>query len=247
MKRWFTILCVLFVLGLTVPAFAQKIRKETIDSQGKKRTYYLVVPDQSTAEHPAPLLLLLHGSGRNGLSLVEKWKDLAVKEGIILVGPDAISSEGWKAPADGPDFLHDLISELKSKYPIDAHRMYLFGHSAGATFALYMALFESEYFAATAIHAGSLNSEDISIVERAKRKIPIYMVVGTVDRFFPLADVRATRDMLNKNGFNSQLTEMKDHDHWYYDLAPKINADAWNFLKQQKLTEEPRYTQYNFK
>src|SRR6266511_1784027 len=53
--------------------------------------------------------------------------------------------------------------------------------------------------------------------------------------------------MLNKNGFNAQLTEMKGHDHWYYDLAPKINADAWNFLKQQKPADEPRYTQYSFK
>jgi poly(3-hydroxybutyrate) depolymerase len=246
MKRLFIVLCV-FALGLVVPASAQKIRKETIESEGKKRTYYLVVPDQATVEHPAPLLLLLHGSGRNGLSLVEKWKDLATKEGIILVGPDAISSEGWKTPSDGPDFLHDLISELRAKYPIDAHRLYLFGHSAGATFALYMALFESEYFAATAIHAGALSGRDISIVEMAKRKIPIYIAVGTVDQYFPLTDVRATRDMLNKNGFNAQLTEMKGHDHWYYDLAPKINADAWNFLKQQKLADEPRYTQYSYK
>src|SRR5437773_2283240 len=83
---------------------------------GKKRVYYLVVPDQATAEHPAPLLLLLHGSGRNGLSLIDKWKDLAIKEGIVLVGPDAINSQGWNSPADGPDFLHDVISDLKSKY-----------------------------------------------------------------------------------------------------------------------------------
>ncbi len=61
MKQVFIILWVLFTLGLTVPTFAQKIRKETIESQGKKRTYYLVVPDQATAEQPAPLLLLLHG------------------------------------------------------------------------------------------------------------------------------------------------------------------------------------------
>ena len=237
----------LLTLGFAVPAFAQKIRKETIESQGKKRTYYLVVPDKAIAEQPAPLLLVLHGSGRNGLSLVEKWKDLAIKEGIVLVGPDAINSQGWSSPADGPDFLHDLISDLKSKYPIDSRRMYLFGHSGGATFALYMALFESEYFAATAIHAGTLNSQDVSIVERAKRKIPIYLIVGTVDQFFPLADVKATRDMLNRNGFNAQLREMKGHDHWYYDLAPKINADAWNFLAQQRLAEEPRYVTYSFK
>lgn len=247
MKSLLTVVCVLFALGFPVRASGQKIRKETIESQGKKRVYYLVVPDQATAEHPAPLLLLLHGSGRNGLSLVEKWKDLAIKEGIILLGPDAIDSEGWKTPADGPEFLHDLVSDLKSKYAIDSRRMYLFGHSAGATFALYMALLESEYFAAAAIHAGALRPDDGPFIARASRKIPFHIAVGTVDRFFPLEAVRATRDMLVKNGFEVQLTEIKGHDHWYYDLAPKINAEAWSFLKQQKLTEEPRYTQHSFK
>jgi predicted esterase len=193
------------------------------------------------------LLILLHGSGRNGLSLVEKWKDLANKESIIIAGPDAINSQGWNIPADGPEFLHDLISELKAKYPIDPRRMYLFGHSAGAGFALYISLYESEYFAATAIHAGALPPNDLSLVKQAKRKIPIYIVVGTVDPFFPLTAVRATRDALNNSGFNVQLTEINGHNHWYYDLAPKINADAWDFLKQQKLAEDPRYTQYSFR
>jgi poly(3-hydroxybutyrate) depolymerase len=245
-KRSF-IIWILLVFGFAVPVWGQKVRKETIEWQQKKRVYYLLVPETANAEKPAPLILLLHGSGRNGLSLMDKWKDLATKEGIILVAPDAINTVGWSSPVDGPDFLHDLISELKSKYPIDSRRMYLFGHSAGATFALYMALFESEYFAAAAIHAGALNHDDGPIVERATRKIPIHIQVGTVDQFFPLAAVRATRDVLTKNGFGVQLTEIKGHDHWYYDLAPKINAEAWSFLKQQKLTEEPRYTQYSFK
>jgi predicted esterase len=49
--------------------------------------------------------VLLHGSGRNGLSLVEKWKDLASKEGIILAGPDAANPNVWSPSEDGPDFL----------------------------------------------------------------------------------------------------------------------------------------------
>jgi hypothetical protein len=40
---------------------------------------------------------------------------------------------------------------------------------------------------------------------------------------------------------------MPGHDHWYYDLAPKINAAAWNFLKGQKLADEPRYVKLNFR
>lgn len=245
LKRYF-IAC-LFALACVVSASAQKIRKETIESQGKSRTYYLFAPDKATAESPAPVLLVLHGSNRNGLSLVEKWKDLASKENIFLVGPDAKNSSGWSAPEDGPDFLHELISDLKSKHPIDPRRVYLFGHSAGARFALYMSLFESEYFAATAVHAGALPSDADSTIELAKRKIPIYIAVGTNDAFFPLPAVRATRDLLNQNGFDVQLVEMKGHDHWYYDLAPKINAEAWNFLKTHKLAEDPRYVQYNFK
>jgi poly(3-hydroxybutyrate) depolymerase len=247
MKKSLILACVLLTLGFAPGALGQKIRKETIESQGKTRTYYLVIPSQVTADHPAPLLVLLHGSGRNGLSLVEKWKDLANKEGIIIAGPDAINSQGWSIPADGPEFLHDLISELKAKYPIDPRRMYLFGHSAGAGFALYMSLYESEYFAATAIHAGALPPNDFSLVKLAKRKIPIYIVVGTVDPFFPLTAVRATRDALNNGGLDVQLTEINGHNHWYYDMAPKINADAWSFLKQQKLAEDPRYNQYAFK
>lgn len=247
MRKRLVLSSILPILMLSLSGFAQKIQKETIESQGNKRTYYLVVPEKLTAEHAVPLLLVLHGSGRNGLSLVEKWKDLAIKEGIVLVGPDAMTSQGWNAPRDGPDFLHELISDLKSRYPIDSRRLYLFGHSAGANFALYMSLYESEYFAATAIHAGAISPENYSVIAFAKRKIPIYIAVGTVDPFFPVENVRATRDALNKQGFDVQLTEMKGHNHWYYDLAPKINMDAWNFLKQYKLAEDPRYTEYNFK
>ena len=241
------ITCILLASGLVMPVSAQKVRKETIDSQGKKRTYYLLVPDTTTPEHPAPVVLLLHGSGRDGLSLMDKWKDLGVKEGIVLVAPNANSSEGWNVPIDGPDFLHDLLSEIKAKYSIDSRRMYLFGHSAGAGFALYMSLYESEYFAAAAIHAGALRHNDAPIVEQASRKIPFHIAVGDVDPFFPLVAVRATRDLLVKNGFQVELVEMKGHNHWYYDLAPQINAAAWEFLKQRKLADEPRYVQYSFK
>jgi poly(3-hydroxybutyrate) depolymerase len=235
------------VAGLFTSVAAQKVQRETLEFERAKRTYYLFVPAVATPEHPVPVVVLLHGSGRNGLSLMDKWKDLANKEGFIAVAPDAITPEGWRAPIDGPDFLHELLSVVKAQYPIDSHRMYLFGHSGGASFALYMALYESEYFAAAAIHAGALRPEDEKIVKLATRKIPMHIAVGDRDPFFPLAAVHATRDVLVANGFQVGLTEMKGHDHWYYDLAPKINAEAWDFLKQQKLTEEPRYIQYAWK
>ena len=223
------------------------ITKELIKSNGKTRAYYLYVPSTLAADAKAPLIITLHGSGRNGITLVEKWKDFAKKEGIILAGPDASNSQGWSAPQDGPDFLRDLVEELKTKYQINPRRVYLFGHSAGACFAIHMSLMESQYFAAAAIHAGALRSkQEFSLIELPKRKIPISIQVGDSDAFFPLKEVRATSDALQEAGFPVDMIEIKNHDHNYYGDAPKFNQTAWEFLKKHELPEDPQYQQYSW-
>jgi len=181
MKLHIPLALTLLLLSSLSASAKDDITKELITSNGKQRPYYLYVP--STIKAPAPLIVMLHGSNRTGVTLVEKWKDYAKKEGMILAGPDALNLAGWSSPQDGPDYLHDLVEELKSKYPINPRRVYLFGHSAGASFALHMSLMESQYFAATAIHAGSLR-DDVSMIELAKRKIPISIQVGDSDQFF---------------------------------------------------------------
>jgi poly(3-hydroxybutyrate) depolymerase len=248
MKLSFAFLAFVLVLLSVSPAAFSKgtSTKERIISNKKERVYYLFVPENNAAK-PLPVLILLHGSNRNGFSLVEKWKDLAQKEGILLVGPDASDSSRWSTGPDGPEFLRDIVEALKLKYRIDERRVYLFGHSAGATFALYMSVFESEYFAATAIHAGALPSDSYSDLENAKRKIPMAIWVGDRDPFFPLDQVRATRNLFASKGFPVELTEMPNHDHWYYDLAPKINRSAWEFLKKYELPSDPIFQQYTFR
>jgi len=81
----------------------------------------------------------------------------------------------------------------------------------------------------------------------AKRKIPMLLQVGTNDPLFPLKWVRETRDALNQQGFSVQLTEIPNHDHWYYDLAPKINQAAWEFLKVNKLAAGSHFEEYKFR
>jgi poly(3-hydroxybutyrate) depolymerase len=246
MRRSILVLLALMLLPLQTASASEKIIKDSITSQNKKRSLYLFVPESVKSGNPAPLIVLLHGSGRNGLSLVDKWKDLASKEGVILVGPDSLDPSVWNSPVDGPDFLHDLVENIKSRYTVDPRRVYLFGHSGGAVFALYMSLLESQYFAATAVHAGALNKHGDPVIAVAKRKTPISIFVGTKDRFFALDDVRSTRDELNKQGFAAELTEIPGHDHNYYDLASKINQNAWDFLKKHRLTEDPQYEQYRW-
>jgi len=230
----------------TVRGYSEKISRESITSQGKKRSYYLFVP--ASAKPSAPAIVMLHGSGHNGISVVEQWQSLAEKEGIILIGPDSNNPQVWSSPVDGPDFLHDVIEEVKTKHSIDPRRVYLFGHSGGAVFALQMSIIESEYFAATAIHAGAWRSKkEFSIIDIAKRKIPTAITVGDRDQFFPLSDVRATCDALKARGFDVELNVILGHDHNYYDLASKINPPLWAFISKQKLDADPKYEVYNFK
>ena len=235
--------CAALVLS-SLPAYARagdKVSKETIESGGRKRTFYLFAP--ASLKPSAPLVVLFHGSGRDGLSLVERWKELAAREGFVIAGPNSRDSKSWRTPDDGPDFIRDVVEALRAKYALDARRVYLFGHSAGAVFALHLAVTQSEYFAAAAVHAGAWREEgEFAALERAKRKTSLAIFVGDRDPFFPLGAVRATEAALKGRGHEIEVTVMKGHDHWYYDLAPGINSDAWNFLKRRALDADPKYT-----
>ncbi len=248
MKYAFLITLALITIVQSTPGAAHakaQTTKETVLSGGRARTYFLYVPESINQDKTVPLIVLLHGSNRNGESLIDKWKEIADREGILLAGPNSSDSSLWAIGPDGPEFIRDLVEALKSKYRINARAVYLFGHSAGATFAIFMSLLESEYFAAAAIHAGALTEQDYSLLDYAKRKIPLAIFSGTKDAFCPITIVRATRDTLKARGFPVELTEMPNHDHWYYDLAPKINQSAWEFLKKYSLAENPRYQRYD--
>lgn len=247
-KLLFALFFVAFLLVFTGKGSAQdEIVKNELKSSGKKRSYYLFVPKSVNKDKSAPVLMLLHGSGRNGRILIEHWQKLAEKEGIILAGPNAQNPSGWSIPEDGPEFLYDIIEKLKSEQSIDARRVYLFGHSAGAIFGLFMSVLESNYFAAAAISAGAIKKENYSLLDEAERKTPIALFVGTNDPLFPLTEVRRTRDAFIERKFSVELTEVKNLDHNYYSKSSEINKMAWEFLSKHRLDSDQKYKQHNFK
>src|SRR3954449_8564077 len=87
------LVAVLGTIALAGPPTADKPAKWTVTSGGATRPAYLYVPEKGVK--PAPLLLLLHGSGHDGKSLMDPWQSLAKSEGIILVAPDASNPQAW--------------------------------------------------------------------------------------------------------------------------------------------------------
>ena len=226
------------------PASAASIQSRQVVSRGKKRTYALYVPASVAADKPAPLLVAMHGSTSNGKTIVERWADIADAHGMIVAGPDATDNKMWVSPQDGPLFLKDVVDDVAKAHPIDGRRMYLFGHSAGANFALQMAMLESEFFAAAAIHAGAVSSDYYSVFDAATRKIPMAIYIGTRDQFYPIDVVRGVHEALEKRGFDLLYKEIPDHDHNYKAVAGEVNKEIWEFFAGHPLPADPRYTSY---
>jgi poly(3-hydroxybutyrate) depolymerase len=221
---------------------ADGIVARSLTSGGAKRTYALYAP---AGESPRPLVILLHGSGGSGRLMVQRWTDLARREGIVVAGPDAKVPSRWQPPEDGPILLHDLVEELRPQH-VDPRRVYLFGHSAGAVFVLYMAPLESTYFAAAAIHAGAYGGEgDLGFLDSATRKIPLFVSAGASDDLYPPAAVLATARTLERAGFPVTTSFFSGGRH-AYEPAGEINAQAWAFLKTHRLETDPVFVPVEF-
>jgi poly(3-hydroxybutyrate) depolymerase len=236
-------LALLIAFGLCLPAHAaDRIVKKSVTSDGVERTYYLFVPESATKQ-PAPLIVMLHGSGRDGKILLEHWQSLAKKEGIILAGPDATVRQGW-GREDGPLLMRHVIEAVQTDYAVDRRRMYVFGHSAGGIHGISMGVLESEYFAAVAVHAGAVSPSLVPYIAKAPRKIPIAVWVGTNDPQFPVRQVRESLELLNRQDFKVNLTEIPGHTHNYYGRSGEINKAVWAFLQSQRLDKDPVYQDY---
>ena len=194
---------------------------------------YILDAPPKTATAPAPAVLLLHGAGDRPDPMVEAWRSIADAEGIVIIAPEIPRVE-WFEPI-APAVFRCMVEDAGRAVAIDPHRIYVFGHSMGGYLAYDAAMLESRYFAAAAIHAMGIAPEYDWIVDSAQRRMPLAIYIGEHDPLVPLASVRRTRELLVARGFTVHYVELKDHDHDYYALAPLINADAWNFLKQQRV------------
>jgi poly(3-hydroxybutyrate) depolymerase len=235
------LLCALFAASMQAQKASPSVsvtgkelaEKYTFEFAGKSRAYALFIPN---TEGPLPVVVLLHGSGRNGQVMIDAWRNLASKEHFIIVAPDSFDPSGWSVKMDPPDFLHAVVEQVGARHAIDKSRIYLFGHSAGAVHALVFAVIDSHYYAATAVHAGALPpGYEKPVFSRVERRMPIAIWIGDRDQFFSVGAVTESKRLFEANSFDVKLTVIPDHDHNYYVISDQGNAQAWKFLEKAQL------------
>lgn len=226
----------LLAASLSSTLHAQQVSGQTFDFDGQPRTLVTFVPNDAPASQSRPLLVLLHGSMGTGASMIAMWRVAAEKSGIVLVAPNALDARAWQLQSDGPRFIRAAIGLVATRHAVDASRIYLFGYSGGAVYALTLSMLESQLFAATATYAGAwASAAEFRAIGLAARKIPVVLFIGDNDVYFPLNDARRTKRALRSMGHEVDVHVLTGYGHGYTKVADTVNAEATEFFLRHRL------------
>jgi phospholipase/carboxylesterase len=119
---------------------------------GTARDGVIHVPATYRATAPAPLLVMLHGAGGDGLSALAIVKEHAEREGVIVVAPDSRQAS-WDIIVGaefGPDvtFIDRSLRQTFERYVVDSRRVAVGGFSDGASYALSLGIASGHLFQA---------------------------------------------------------------------------------------------------
>lgn len=190
-------------LALSLTAGAQLLPSQHLESAGQRWTYYKSAP--ASTGKALPLVLIFHGAGGSGGSFLQNsgWADKAKLHQFVAVAPSGLARDPERPPdfllnprvwntglaflggprtnIDDSRFVLDMLSDLQSRHSIDPQRIYLAGHSNGATFASKLALTFPHQWAALAVIQGPFAPS----LNPPARAIPTVAIFGEDDPILP--------------------------------------------------------------
>ena len=188
------------------------------------------VPDGLSVSRP--LLVTLHGGGRDGASQIDLWKPLAEREKVILLAPT--STDGWWNSSRDFALVAAQVSLVTSQLPVDMKRIYFFGHSLGAVRALDWGFANRHFISAVALHSPTLASGIFQLkAEPGTARLPLGVWVGD-ENCDPNWHCGSTLQFAYKEHPNFLIDLKVISKHYHNDIytRPGLTDEIWSFLKQ---------------
>ena len=165
-------------------------RQLTLD--GQSRSYRLFVPPTLDLDHESPLVLVLHGGGNTGESMVQtaQFDREASAGGFLVAYPEGLE-RSWNAGfccgratvagVDDIGFLIAMIDQVAADVKVDSGRVFAVGVSNGAMMAYRLACERSDRIAGVGSVAGYLPLHGC----RSSTPVSILEIHGTADPLVP--------------------------------------------------------------
>lgn len=200
-RRWLTggLLAFVALFLSTAAIFAREtsVVSESLEVGGLKRTFLLHIPAHLSPDAHPPLVIVLHGGGGKGRSMVRfsGFNKIADREGFIVVYPDGYGRhwndgrglaeyKSQKQDVDDVLFIRMLIDNMQAQYAVDSARVYAVGASNGGMMTYRLAGDLTDRFAAVAcVIANMPRAYAARCVPAAP--MPIMIVNGTRDPLMP--------------------------------------------------------------
>jgi polyhydroxybutyrate depolymerase len=191
----------LFLLALiqfgALTGRAQTTVTGTIRSGGLAREYRLYVPAAYRAGTPVPLLFNLHGYGSSNVEqeAYGDFRPIADTANFLVVHPNGalnvLGARDWNTflppgsgGADDVAFLSALLTDIQSRYSVDANRVYSTGMSNGGFMSYELACQLSARIAAVASVTGSITTARLATCT-PQHPTPVLHIHGTADATVP--------------------------------------------------------------
>lgn len=194
-----------------------------------KTTYYLYPSANLNTQRPIALIMLLHGAGRDGRSMIDKWKPLADKGNIILAAPN--SKKGAWTNNDDIEVFRKITKDIEERIGTAINNKFAFGHSSGAAHIITLANNYPDEWCAVSANAGYPNPK--SLPNYNEGGTPVQILLGTRDHIFNMDNALVVANHLSSHGHKVKFVKIPQHTHWYYAVGELINQKALSFFGTQ--------------
>lgn len=228
---------------LDFPGFEELVERDRIlyDSALRRSTtlYQVQLPEGFHGEVSYPLFFVFHGGNSNFKRLQGHWNHACLDKNWIKVYLQSYrhfdsGSYTWRSGDPRSDYdLKQIFRELQDDYPVDTSQIVLAGISAGANYAMGMALRGILPVKGLIAFCPGLPGVFRSVfdAEVLNTGIRMYMVGGEHD--FYLEQQKSLMEHLDGLGIHYSYVQVKGMGHRYPDDEGKYLQDGLQFLMEE--------------